>query len=83
MFQKKERLIGGIMKSKNFKKKLTLNKKTVADLSSGSMKNARGGIHKPSVSACDPGCTMFVSACEGTCTCCGGGDSVVVCGPSC
>ncbi len=71
------------MKTRNLKKKLMLNKKTVADLSSGSMKNAQGGRPKQSDSICDPDCTMYVSACEGTCTCCGGGDTVIVCGPSC
>ena len=34
------------MKSKNFKKKLTLNKKTIADLKIDQMKGIHGGFEK-------------------------------------
>jgi hypothetical protein len=35
------------MKSKTFGKKLTLNKKTIADLTIGKMRNVHGGKDKP------------------------------------
>jgi len=35
------------MKTKKFSKKLTLNKKTIADLNNGEMKVVRGGINEP------------------------------------
>lgn len=58
------------MKKGNRSKKLTLNKKTIADLSNGFMDNARGGIIEPSFSACDPDCTLNLSACKGSCNTC-------------
>jgi natural product precursor len=45
------------MKTKSFEKKLTLNKKTIADLSNGEMKDVYGGIPKPftlTCSSCNP-----------------------------
>ena len=40
--------IGGIMKTKNFDKKLTLNKKTIANLKDKDMKAVNGGATNPS-----------------------------------
>ena len=62
------------MKSKNFKKKLTLNKKTIADLNILEMKDIYGGMDKPGISNIlrDTGCgcpsfTCVPSGCSGAC----------------
>jgi natural product precursor len=65
------------MKTRTFSKKLTLNKKTIADLNNGDMKSIHGGGDKPDIS-------ILFEICPTDVTCCtGGGDSVVVCCPSC
>lgn len=38
------------MKTKKFQKKLTLNKKTIADLSNRQLKKVYGGAYKPTLS---------------------------------
>jgi hypothetical protein len=53
------------MKSKTFGKKLTLNKKTVADLSIGKMQNAYGGQDAPYKSLLYP----LTVCCPTECTC--------------
>jgi natural product precursor len=48
------------MKTKKYARKLTLNKKTIADLNSSEMKNAHGGADTNVISYCiiavDSGC---------------------------
>ena len=60
------------MKSKTLKRKLSLNKKTVADLNMGKMKNAYGGIKytipETNCILCTGTCPF---TCEGTCVSCG------------
>lgn len=66
------------MKTKDFKKKLTLNKKTVANLSNGQLGHVKGGCVEGTTSCltrrltCDT-CTCFIT-CETcvTCVTCGG-----------
>lgn len=53
------------MKSKVYVKKLTLNKKTIADLKSGKMREVYGG-GDITVPATPPiGCTLSCGTCEG------------------
>jgi hypothetical protein len=74
------------MKAKTFGKKLTLNKKTVADLNMGQMKNAHGGldctIHRTNCLACTytcaNTCAYTCADCPTDCTC-GTGDRFCVC----
>ncbi len=87
------------MKTKTFKKKLTLNKKTIADLTSGKLSHVKGGLLKT-----DPPClvriteeTCPVTGCGNTCfsegleyICCSGtcawtcsGCGTVCGGPAC
>jgi len=55
------------MKPKEFVRKLNLNKKTIADLNNGEMKNAHGG-----------GTAPVTHTCGGTCSC----PTLVTCGPT-
>jgi len=60
------------MKTKKFSKKLTLNKKTIADLNNGEMKNVHGGgdEQQPAsylLSGC-MGCPTYPTVCD-TCIC--------------
>ena len=66
------------MKSKKFRKKLSLNKKTVADLNTGAMKRVRGGDYSVQPPCFDPGptgdvtcatCLTYCATCDNTCTC--------------
>jgi hypothetical protein len=41
------------MKTKDFKKRLTLNKKTIANLNNGQLAQAKGGIQTISCDTCD------------------------------
>jgi len=52
------------MKTKKITKKLSLNKKTVADLNHGELKNAQGG-YGPSVNYSN--CLACTHSCGGTC----------------
>jgi hypothetical protein len=54
------------MKSKKFQKKLSLNKKTVADLNPGAMNGVRGGGTVTSVNVV---CIPTALVCTVTCTC--------------
>jgi hypothetical protein len=53
------------MKSKALRKKLTLNKKTIADLTIGKMLNIHGGMNAPAVEDTDrcPGATATSCNC--------------------
>jgi len=56
------------MKSKNFTKKLTLNKKTIADLSNEQLNQVKGGCaSKPGETSCHTWwkwCTQIYVTCE-------------------
>ena len=56
------------MKSRKLSKKLTLNKKTIVNLSNKSLSNVRGGIEPPS-QTCDYGCTETCGTCPNYHTC--------------
>jgi hypothetical protein len=76
------------MKSKTFGRKLTLNKKTIADLDGSQMKNAYGGIdctvHRTNCTLCHTDCTCeytgvcCTNGCPTECTC-GTGDPLCPC----
>ncbi len=56
------------MKAKKFNKKLSLNKKTVANLNNGQMNDVLGGVHKTTTTA--PFCQFScVDTCRITCDC--------------
>lgn len=65
------------MKTKSFDRKLTLNKKTIADLNNGEKAGIHGGGIKPDISVIFEICPTEVTCCSG------GGDSVYICCPSC
>lgn len=72
------------MKSKTLKKKLSLNKKTVADLTTSNMKNAYGGgpgsVQLTCVTCVYTGpCVATTVCCPSVCTC-GTGDPLCPCG---
>ena len=87
------------MKPKNFKKKLTLNKKTIADLSTGQLEGVKGGFIDTSPFTCGTESVCFCrwtdtcETCETCVTCntcntcnytCGGGCSFkYTCAPEC
>lgn len=50
------------MKTKKFSKKLALNKKTIADLESATLKNIKGGIVIYTGIQDDPSCLHFTCA---------------------
>jgi hypothetical protein len=52
------------MKTKNFEKKLTLNKKTIANLNRGQLAQARGGGETTSCYTCDTCLTYCSCTCE-------------------
>ncbi len=52
------------MKSKKITKKLKLNKKTVADLNHGELKNAHGGEHKSTQLS---NCLLCTDTCAASC----------------
>jgi hypothetical protein len=51
------------MKSKKFEKKLALNKKTIADLSNGQLKQVKGGC----MSAGETSCQTYTCFTDGCC----------------
>jgi hypothetical protein len=52
------------MKTKNFKKRLTLNKKTIANLNNGELAQAKGGGLTPSCPTCETCLTYCSCTCE-------------------
>jgi hypothetical protein len=56
------------MKSKKFEKKLTLNKKTIVNLSEATMKNAQGGLITKESECCTINAT-YCDTCNTLCTC--------------
>jgi hypothetical protein len=62
------------MKTKNFKKRLTLNKKTIVNLDNGQLAQAKGGATATTCETCSPTCETCVPVpyltdnCTGDCT---------------
>lgn len=69
------------MKSKVSVKKLSLNKKTIADLKSDKMRVVYGGITVPQPATPPIGCTYTcLHTCANTCATCGTGLPICPCG---
>jgi hypothetical protein len=68
------------MKSKNFSKKLTLNKNTIADLNMDKMRGVYGGKDAPPIRETDQVtcCLAITGCCPTECTC-GTGDPLCNC----
>lgn len=74
------------MKSKNFKKKLVLNKKTIADLNNGQLGLVKGGVIPPSLlTDCFPKCPQptYVETCLTCLSECFYTGGCATCGPEC
>jgi hypothetical protein len=71
------------MKSKNFKKKLVLNKKTIADLNNAQLGLVKGGVIPPTLSECAEKCptNLCTETCLSQCVCTG--TYCFTCDPKC